>query len=131
VSAVSPVRELVKLPVPVPSVVRLSLIVGEEDVPQHTPFAVTSAPPSDVTLPPPVAVVVAMDVISVVVNVGMLTVEALEPSLFLSELQAEEANIMLKTSAITGIGLKDLFMIVTSFIYINNLIIAYVLIDGA
>jgi hypothetical protein len=51
----NPVIELVKLPVPVPSVVLLSDIVGLFDVLQHTPRAVTEDDPADVTFPPPVA----------------------------------------------------------------------------
>ena len=48
-------RLLVKLPVPVPSVVWLPLIVGFCVVLQHTPRAVTVAMPSELTLPPQVA----------------------------------------------------------------------------
>jgi len=46
----------VKLPVPVPSVVLLSVIVGFEVVAQQTPFKVIDPPPSFVTLPPDIAV---------------------------------------------------------------------------
>ena len=52
----NPIKLLVKLPVPVPSVVLLLLIVGAVDVLQHTPRAVTVAPPSEVIFPPAVAV---------------------------------------------------------------------------
>lgn len=48
---------LVKIPVPDPSIVLLSLVVGLPDVLQQTPLAVTEAPPSSVTFPPLVAVV--------------------------------------------------------------------------
>ena len=51
VFAVSPDIELVKLPVPAPSFVRLSEVVGCGMVLQHTPRAVTVAPPSDETSP--------------------------------------------------------------------------------
>ncbi len=44
-------------PVPLPSDVVLSAVVGFALVLQQTPRAVTAAPPSDVTLPPLVAVV--------------------------------------------------------------------------
>ena len=40
---------------PVPSEDILLRIVGAEEVPQHTPRAVTADPPSEVTLPPVVA----------------------------------------------------------------------------
>ena len=44
--------------------------MGEVVVFQQTPLAVTVAPPSDVTLPPPVAVVWVMFVTAVVVTAG-------------------------------------------------------------
>jgi len=69
--AVSPVRLLVNAPVPVPSVVLvLNEIVGFADVLQHTPRAVTDAPPSLVILPPLVAVVLVIEDAAVVVRVG-------------------------------------------------------------
>jgi len=61
---------LVKVPGPVPSVVLGSEVVGLADVLQHTPLAVTEAPPSDVTLPPELAVVEVMLEAAVVVTVG-------------------------------------------------------------
>ena len=64
--------ELVKLPVPVPSEVFVFEIVGPVEVFQQTPRAVTVAPPSEVTFPPLVAVVVPTDVAFVVVTVGGL-----------------------------------------------------------
>ena len=51
---------LVNVPVPVPSVVWSSDIVGFCEVLQHTPLAVTVAPPLFVTFPPQVAVLDAM-----------------------------------------------------------------------
>ena len=57
-----PVRLLVKVPVPVPSSVLLSDVVGDCDVLQQTPFAVIDAPPSSVTFPPEDAVVWAIAV---------------------------------------------------------------------
>ena len=62
--------ELVKLPVPVPSVVRLLEMVGFWLVLQQTPRAVTDAPPSLVTLPPLLAEVEVTAVNAVVVNIG-------------------------------------------------------------
>ena len=53
-----------------PSVENESLNVGFCDVLQQTPFAVTSLPPSDITLPPVFADVVAISVGSTVVTSG-------------------------------------------------------------
>ena len=61
---------LVKLPVPDPSVVLLSEMVGLAEVPQQTPLAVTEAPPSDITFPPLAAVVWVMEEGVAVVTVG-------------------------------------------------------------
>ena len=61
---------LVKVPAPVPSVVRESAIVGLTDVLQHTPLAVTVAPPVEVTLPPEVADVWVIADAAVVVTTG-------------------------------------------------------------
>jgi len=66
----SPVRLLTNTPVPYPSVVLLSAIVGLGVVLQQTPLAATVAPPSDVTFPPLSAVVWVMFVTVVVVKVG-------------------------------------------------------------
>jgi hypothetical protein len=71
---VSPVIELVNAPVPEPSVVWLSATVGLAEVLQQTPRAVTVAPPSEVTLPPPDAVVEVIEVIVAVVTVGVVKV---------------------------------------------------------
>jgi len=68
VLGLNPVIELVKLPVPVPSMVLLSLVVGFSDVLQQTPRAVTAAPPSDVTLPPLEALVVVFEDTAVVLK---------------------------------------------------------------
>ncbi|NTW49013.1 MAG: hypothetical protein HGB19_04625 [Chlorobiales bacterium] len=62
---------LVKLPVPVPSVVFvLNAVVGLGLVPQQTPRAITAAPPSDVMFPPLAAVICVMPVAAVVVKTG-------------------------------------------------------------
>ena len=50
-------RLLVKTPEPEPSVVLETAVVGFCVVAQHTPRAVTEEPPSDVILPPLMAVV--------------------------------------------------------------------------
>ena len=62
----------VKLPVPVPLVVWGPLTVGLCEVLQHTPRAVTVDPPSEVTLPPQVAVLTVILLILAVVTVGGL-----------------------------------------------------------
>jgi hypothetical protein len=61
---------LVKVPVPVPSVVWLSETVGLGEVLQQTPLPLTGSPPSSVTFPPESAVVEVMLVGAVVVTVG-------------------------------------------------------------
>jgi hypothetical protein len=61
---------LVKVPVPDPSVVWLSAVVGLGSVLQHTPRDVTVAPPSSATFPPESAVVEVMLVGAVVVTAG-------------------------------------------------------------
>jgi hypothetical protein len=63
----------VKDPTPVPFDVMLFDIVGFVLVDQQTPLAVTAEPPSDVILPPDVAVVAVIDDIDVVVRVGGIT----------------------------------------------------------
>jgi len=72
VPGISPVIELVKLPVPVPSAVLLPLMVGLAVVFQQTPLAVTEAPPSDVTFPPLEAVLEVIEDAAVVVTVGVV-----------------------------------------------------------
>jgi hypothetical protein len=66
--------ELKKAPVPVPSAVRLSLVVGFAAVLQQTPLAVMAAPPSLVTSPPPEAAVKIILETAAVVTVGGITV---------------------------------------------------------
>ncbi len=63
----------VKLPLPVPLVVTASLMVGEDDVDQQTPLAVTGPPPLSEILPPDAAEVDVTEVIAVVVRVGTAT----------------------------------------------------------
>ena len=70
----SPVILLANVPIPVPSVVWLSVISGLADVFQQTPLAVTVAPPSELILPPLIAVVVVIDVTAPVVIVGKLII---------------------------------------------------------
>jgi len=67
----NPVIELVKMPVPDPSVVLLLLVVGFTEMLQQTPRAVTDTPPSAVTSPPLEAVVMVIDDAAVVVTVGV------------------------------------------------------------
>ena len=61
---------LEKIPMPVPSDVLLSVMVGIDPVLQQTPRAITVAPPSEVILPPLIAVVIAISITSDVVNTG-------------------------------------------------------------
>ena len=63
---------LVKIPVPVPSVVLLFAVVGVGVVPQQTPRTVIVPPPSAVTFPPEEAAVKVTEVIAVVDSVGRL-----------------------------------------------------------
>ena len=64
--AINPVIELVKVPVPVPSLVFESVKVGPVTVLQQTPLAVTVPPPSLVTFPPLAEVVPVIDVTAIV-----------------------------------------------------------------
>jgi hypothetical protein len=66
----SPAKLLVKFPVPFPSVVRLSEIVGDWDVLQQTPLAVTEELPCEVTFPPHEAVVCVILLAAFVVKIG-------------------------------------------------------------
>jgi hypothetical protein len=63
---------LVNEPVPVPSEVFESAMVGLAAVPQQTPRAVTADVPSDEISPPEAAVVSVTDVTAVVLTVGGL-----------------------------------------------------------
>jgi hypothetical protein len=65
---------LVKVPGPDPSVVFELAVVGFWVVAQHTPRAVTAEPPSDVILPPLVAVVGVIAEAAVVERVGAIAV---------------------------------------------------------
>ena len=66
----NPVMLLVKLPIPVPSLVLLSVIKGSIEVLQQTPLEVTLELPSEVISPPLMADIWFIDVMSVVVNIG-------------------------------------------------------------
>ena len=70
---VSPVMELVNVPVPVPSLVQLPPTAGLSDVLQQTPLAVTGVPPSEVMVPPLLAVVVVIPETAVVLRAGGVT----------------------------------------------------------
>lgn len=61
---------LTKLSEPVPSLVLLLTIVGFTEVLQHTPFAVTDAPPSLVIAPPLTAEFDVTEVTAAVVTAG-------------------------------------------------------------
>jgi hypothetical protein len=62
----------VKLPVPVPFEVKLSLIVGDDVVAQQTPRAVIAPPPLSVILPPDTAVAEVIDVMTEVEMAGII-----------------------------------------------------------
>lgn len=70
VDAANPVRLLENTPVPAPSEVLASAIVGLTVILQHTPRSVTTAPPSPETFPPLVALVDVVAEIVVVVTIG-------------------------------------------------------------
>lgn len=81
VPCVNPDNELENEPVPVPSEVLLSEVVGVALVElQQTPLAVTVAPPSVETEPPALADIAVMLVADVIVTVGItLGVSFLQP----------------------------------------------------
>ena len=90
-----PVIELVKVPVPVPSVVLLSLVVGLADVLQHTPLAVTEAPPSEVTFPPLDALFWVIDDTGVVLTVrDVVSVATAAPKFTLGLVMAIFPSVM-------------------------------------
>ena len=65
---------LVKLPTSLPSIVRLSVMVGFVEVLQHTPLAVTPEIPSEDTVPPQSAAIQVILLTAEVLTVGVLTV---------------------------------------------------------
>jgi hypothetical protein len=70
---VRPVKLLVKVPVPIPSEVLLSAVVGLCDVLQQTPLTVIVPPPSAVILPPDFVEFEVIEVTSAVVIVALTT----------------------------------------------------------
>ena len=70
-----------KFPVPVPSEVLESAVVGLVFVLQQIPLLVTFDAPSDEIIPPLIAVVVSIEVIAAVVSVGKVALELSESSL--------------------------------------------------
>jgi hypothetical protein len=67
----SPVIELVKVPIPAPSVVLVgSAVVGIAEVPQTTPRAVTAEPLSAAIVPPEEALIAVWLLIAVVETVA-------------------------------------------------------------
>jgi hypothetical protein len=76
IPAVRPVRTLEKDPVPLPSLVLvLRAIVGDGEVSQTTPRAVTGSSPSEIISPPLFAVVSVMAEIAVVLTVDVVGVK--------------------------------------------------------
>jgi hypothetical protein len=96
--------KLVKLPIPAPSIVKLSDIVGVGLVLQHTPRAVTVAPPSEVILPPLEAVVCDTSMTSAVVNIGTSCTTGSVALSFEHETTRSNINIT-KTDKTTAFGL--------------------------
>ena len=92
----SPVRLLVKAPVPVPLVVEEPVIVGFAEIPQHTPLATTSAPPSEVTSPPDAALVVVISEMATVVTTG-ISGSFLHPWSYITPESKHKLNSRLKT----------------------------------
>src|SRR5664280_640626 len=83
VTGCNPVILLVKLPVPVPFEVKLSLIIGDGLVPQQIPRAVIIAPPLSVMFPPDTAVDEVIDetivVVGVAISIGFVVNESSLP----------------------------------------------------
>lgn len=93
---------LVKAPVPVPSVVLKFIVVGFWLVLQHTPLAVTVAPPSEVMFPPEEADVAVIEIMFVVVKTGSVVV--VEGGLFLSSFL--QLNRSMNAKVVTKNNLK-------------------------
>ena len=86
--AVSPVILLLNEPIPVASAVWFPAILGFAVVLQQTPRPVTAAPPSELILPPLMAVVEVIDVMPKEVSVGNVAVgEFGDGSFFLQEIK--------------------------------------------
>ena len=66
----NPLIELENIPIPVPSLVLLFNMVGDDDVLQQTPLMVIATPPSFVMAPPLIALVADIEVIEIVLNSG-------------------------------------------------------------
>ena len=74
---------LTKLPVAVPSVVRLFAVVGSCEVLQHIPLAVMVPPPLFVIFPPDIAVAYCnSQYTAAVVNVGITTAKVMKVTWF-------------------------------------------------
>ena len=68
---IRPVRDELKVPIPVPLLVFVVKdMVGFELVDHTTPLAVTAEPPSELIFPPDVAVLVVMELADTVLTVG-------------------------------------------------------------
>ena len=63
---------LVNIPLPVPSDVLLSEVVGSRAFDQHTPLAVMAAPPLFVISPPPLALFFVVPEMVLVVTTGVV-----------------------------------------------------------
>jgi len=82
VTGCKPVIFDVKLPLPLPLDVKLSLVVGDEVNAQHIPLEVTAPPPLSEIFPPETADDDVIDVIAVVVRVAGCTGRVVKESSF-------------------------------------------------
>ena len=89
----SPASVLVKLPVPMPSVVLLLETVGFGLVFQHTPRKVTESPPSELIEPPLTAAFCVIEVIVAVVSTGRSASVFSDP-VFLQENKVNEKRTL-------------------------------------
>ena len=102
---------LVKLPVPVPSEVLLSDVVGSTDVLQQTPRAVTAAPPSDVISPPLDAPVAVREDTAVVVTVGIANATVVNSTSFYVQGRFPKIGIFLHTQFLS-ISLQEVNLLI-------------------
>jgi hypothetical protein len=99
-----PVTILLKLPVPVPSEVFESAVVGSGLILQQIPLAVTSAEPSEVTLPPDCTEYWVMTLVAEVVNTGA---EVTGGSLTVPDF-VQETNTKIRKAGNNIISLKEI-----------------------
>ncbi len=106
-------RLLVNVPVPVPLVVLKFEIVGFADVAQQTPRTVTDVPPSDVTLPPLVAVVVVIELIGDVVTEGVIATTGVALFFLLQLLLRIDTNVIITNAELQMVFFFFIIMLFT------------------